>query len=77
MVVYPFYPESPYYLIKKGRPEKAKNALERIHGRGDPVLIEAELARITSVVQFSQEIQEAAATKGSLLAQCFQGPNLV
>jgi hypothetical protein len=40
-------------------------------------LLEAEMARLTEVVQFSEAIQEAAATKGSLLRQCFQGSNLV
>jgi hypothetical protein len=35
------------------------------------------MARLTEVVQFSEAIQEAAATKGSLLMQCFQGSNLV
>ncbi|PMD13435.1 general substrate transporter [Hyaloscypha hepaticicola] len=76
LVVYPFYPESPYYLIKKGRPEQARKALDKIHGRDDLALLEAEMARLTEVVQFSEAIQEAAATKGSLLRQCFQGSNL-
>jgi hypothetical protein len=77
IVIYPWYPESPYFLIKKGRMEQARKSLNKIHGSDDQDLIEAELARITDVVQFSDAIQEAAATKGSLLAQCFQGPNLV
>jgi hypothetical protein len=57
--------------------EQARKSLNKIHGSDDQDLIEAELARITDVVQFSDAIQEAAATKGSLLAQCFQGANLV
>lgn len=57
--------------------EQARRSLNKIHGSGDQILIEAELARIADVVQFSDAIQEAAATKGSLLAQCFQGSNLV
>jgi len=77
IVIYPWYPESPYFLIKKGRMEQARKSLNKIHGSDDQDLIEAELARITDVVQFSDAIQEAAATKGSLLAQCFQGANLV
>ncbi|PMD60991.1 general substrate transporter [Hyaloscypha bicolor E] len=76
IVIYPWYPESPYFLIKKGRMEQARKSLNKIHGSEDQTLIEAELARITDVVQFSDAIQEAAAAKGSLLAQCFQGPNL-
>jgi hypothetical protein len=57
--------------------EQARKSLNKIHGSGDQSLIEAEFARITDVAQFSDAIQEAAATKGSLLAQCFQGANLV
>lgn len=70
------YPESPYYLLKKGHTEKARKALNRIHGSKDQTLIDAEIKRITSNVAFSEEVRVAASRKGPLLVQCFQGTNL-
>ncbi len=74
---YPFYPESPYYLIKKGRTEQARNSLNRIHGSADQGLIDAEIARLEQAVAFSEEIRAAAQQKGAPFFQCFQGTNLV
>ena len=71
------YPESPYYLLKKGHAEKARKALNQIHGSKDQTLIDAEIKRITSNVAFSEEVRVAASQKGPLLVQCFQGTNLV
>ncbi|KAF2185845.1 general substrate transporter [Zopfia rhizophila CBS 207.26] len=76
LLLYPFYPESPYYLLKKGRPEEARQALNRIHGTGDRALIDAEMKRIEDAIATSEKIQQAAATKGPLLLQCWQGTNL-
>lgn len=77
LVFYPFFPESPYWLIKKGRVEDARKSLLRIHGRDDPVLIDAEVARIQGMVNFSEELKSQAAQKGIPVLQCLQGRNLV
>ena len=75
--IYPWFPESPYYLIQKGRVEEARKSLNRIHGSSDQGLIEAELLRIQSNITFSNELHAAATSaKGPILLQCFQKPNL-
>lgn len=76
MVVYPFYPESPYYLLKKGKPEQARQALNRIHGPGDQVLIDAEMSRINIAIASSEEIQQVISKESPLFFQCWQGTNL-
>jgi hypothetical protein len=63
--------------LKKGRNEQARKALNLIHGPGDQSLIDAEMRRIADTIDFSEEIQQAAAQKGPLILQCFQGTNLV
>ncbi|KAF2491375.1 general substrate transporter [Lophium mytilinum] len=73
---YPFYPESPHYLLSKDQTAKATKALTQIHGSGDPSLIDAELSRISANVRSSKEVQASAAQKGPLLLQCFRGTNL-
>jgi Sugar (and other) transporter len=77
MVVYPFYPESPYYLLGKGKPEHARKALNRIHGSGDQALIDAEMTRIKGLIVSNEETKQAAQERGPLLFQCWKGTNLV
>ncbi|KIW64068.1 hypothetical protein, variant [Phialophora macrospora] len=74
--LYPFFPESPYYLIKRGRTEEARKSLNKIHGSHDQALIEAEMVRITSNVEYSENLRTAAAQNGPLILQCFKGVNL-
>ncbi|EXJ80113.1 hypothetical protein A1O1_08255 [Capronia coronata CBS 617.96] len=77
LVIYPWFPESPYYLFKRGKPEKARKALNRIHGSSDQALIDAEMHRIRSNFEYSESLRMAAAQDGTpLLVQCFKGPNL-
>lgn len=73
---YPVYPESPYYLLKKGHTEQARVALSHIHGSKDQTLIDAEEKRIASNVAFSEDVRATASRNGPLLVQCFQGTNL-
>ena len=65
LVIYPWFPESPYYLLKRNRPEQARKSLIRIHGSGDQSLIEAEMVRIQQNVTFSEELKLAAQANGS------------
>jgi hypothetical protein len=73
----PFFPESAYYLIKKGKIEAAERALKRTHGSRDPQFLDIELKRLTENVRFSEQLKKEAAIGGPLLYQCFRGTNLV
>jgi hypothetical protein len=76
-VVYPFFPESPYFLIKKGQHDQARNALNKIHGSQDQNFISIELERIEKNVKFSEELAKVAAANGPPYYQLFRGTNLV
>jgi hypothetical protein len=73
---YPFFPESPFYLLKRERTEDAKTALAQIHGRSDQSLLDAELARIEAIIRASEEVGQEGQQKGPLFFQCFRGTNL-
>lgn len=73
---YPIFPESPYWLLKHGRPEKARKSLQWVHGRSDQSLIDAEMKRIQVAVNFSEELKRTTAAKGPEFLQLFQGSNL-
>lgn len=77
LAVWPFFPESPYWHIQNGRLEEARRSFERIHGRGDQVLICAEMDRIREVIRSSEELAAEAGARGPVYVQIFQGPNLV
>jgi hypothetical protein len=72
-----FFPESAYYLIKKGEIQAAERALKRTHGSKDPTLLDIELKRLTENVRFSEQLKKEAAIGGPLLYQCFRETNLV
>jgi hypothetical protein len=74
---YPFFSESPYYLLKKGQRAEARKSLSRIHGPGDQSLIDAEMMRIENAMIASEERKKAARHDGLTFLQCFQGSNLV
>ena len=76
-MLYPFFPESPYYLLQKGDIKRARESLVRMHGSDDQVLIDAEVTRIQSNVIASEEVKRAAQNNGPLVLQCFQGSNQV
>ena len=75
---YPWFPESPSYLLRKGREEEARKSLNRIHGSGDQSLIKAEMIRIQSNITFDDELRAAAGAQSNKpkLVQCFIKPNL-
>ena len=72
-----FFPESAYFLIKKGKTQAAKNALQRTYGSKDKEFLDIEYKRLTENVRFSEELKMQAALGGPLLTQCFRGTNLV
>lgn len=77
VVGYPLFPESPYYLLKKNKDLEARKMLERIHGRDDQSLIDAEVGRIKESIQTTQALEEQSGINGPPLFQCFKGVNLV
>lgn len=77
ILAWPFYPESPYYLLRKGRTEDARKSLRRIHGSGDSEFIEIELERIETNVRMSDEFLKETAVHGPVFYQVFRGVNRV
>ncbi|KAL2106793.1 hypothetical protein VUR80DRAFT_6210 [Thermomyces stellatus] len=76
LAAWPFFPESPYWHLKNRRPEKARKSLERIHGQGNPVLVEAEMQRIQEVIRSSEELATTAHAHGPVYFQIFKRSNL-
>lgn len=83
-VVWPFFPESPYWLVRRGRREDARRCLRRIHGISEEAFYDHEIARLEEEIRITSEIQDA--TTGSrvvkflgidisLEAECFDSAN--
>jgi hypothetical protein len=64
-------------LLKKNKNESARNSLDRIWGKNDQELINAEMERIQANVEFSEGMIAEAKLKGPLIVQAFQGTNKV
>lgn len=77
LIVYPFFPESPYWLLKNGKFDEARKSLNRIHGSHDQAFIDFEMKRLTGEVRESQELAEQTKLKGPPYLQIFQHQNLV
>ncbi|VTT83770.1 unnamed protein product [Fusarium fujikuroi] len=67
----PFAPETPWYLVRKGKIEEAKKSLIQLYGTG--VDIDAKLATIKETIA---EEQAASAEEASWI-QCFKGTDLI
>lgn len=67
----PFIPESPYWLVQKNKPEKAKRALERLSNAKEDV--SSRLAEIIATAEHERHIQSQAAQVSWL--DCFRGVN--
>jgi hypothetical protein len=77
LLVYPFFPESPYWLIKKGKHEEARKSLNKIHNSKKQELVDFEMERLEKNVRLSEELARMTAAKGPAFFQLFQGTNLV
>ncbi|KAF2014568.1 maltose permease [Aaosphaeria arxii CBS 175.79] len=73
MLFIPFVPESPYYLVSKGRVDDARRALARIR---DPIHhdVDAELLEIQNTLE--HERQQNSNTDSSSYLECFQKTDL-
>ncbi|KAK5308851.1 hypothetical protein LTR93_012349, partial [Exophiala xenobiotica] len=69
IIGYPFFPESPYWLLKRGKVEKAKRSLTTMYTARDEDLIAAEVIRLQAAVDFSEALHASVAHKGPLLLQ--------
>ncbi|ROV88418.1 hypothetical protein VSDG_09212 [Cytospora chrysosperma] len=65
-----FVPESPWWLVRRGKFDEAENALRRL--ASDKVDVKATLAMIRETDRLEQEIES-----GSTYWDCFKGVNLV
>lgn len=55
VLVWPFFPESPYWLIREDRHEAARKSLERMYGFDDPTFYEIEMKRLQEDVRLCEE----------------------
>jgi hypothetical protein len=82
--VWPFFPESPYWLVRRGRREEARRALRRIYGFSEEAFYEIEINRMEHEIRVNSELREAGTAEKktkflgvdiSLEAECFDTAN--
>lgn len=85
LVGYPFFPESPQWLLRQGRGEKARKSLKKIHGFKNDMFYTLEIRRMEEEIRISTEVQrnDGAATSKTIFGldfglhfECFRGTNL-
>ncbi|KAL1629321.1 hypothetical protein SLS56_005425 [Neofusicoccum ribis] len=70
----PFVPESPYYLVGKGRLDEARAALKKIRGSQAGFDLDEEVRAMQNTLD--HERQSRADTNQASYLECFQGENL-
>ncbi|ERS97062.1 hypothetical protein HMPREF1624_06391 [Sporothrix schenckii ATCC 58251] len=55
-VVWPWFPESPYWLIRHGRPDDAKKSLRRIYGFKEAEYYDIEVTRIQEEIRLTSQL---------------------
>lgn len=83
-VVWPFFPESPYWLVREGDTAKAKKSLRRVYGFKEEAFYDDEVRRMEDELRLTNEVQgnlDARHSKkflGINIAaelECFRGAN--
>jgi hypothetical protein len=81
---WPFFPESPYWLVRNGKMDQARKALRRVYGFKDTEFYDIEVRRLQEEIAFSREVQGSLETKQegtffgidlSAEMDCFHGTN--
>mgnify|MGYP005989075101 CR=1 FL=1 len=56
IVVWPFFPESPYWLVREGKSEAAKGSLQRMYGFEHSEFYEIEVRRLQEDVRLCEQM---------------------
>lgn len=56
LVVWPFFPESPYFLVREGKITQAKSSLRRMYGMDNEEFYDIEVRRLQEDVKLCEEI---------------------
>jgi hypothetical protein len=81
---WPFFPESPYWLVRCGRREEAKKALRRIYGFEEQEFYEIEASRLEEEIRLTSDLHGNVESRPprrilgvnvELEAQCFDATN--
>ncbi|OAQ60247.1 MFS transporter [Pochonia chlamydosporia 170] len=59
VVVWPFFPESPYWLVREGKFDQARKSLERMYGFSHPDFYDIEIHRLQEDVRLCEEMTGA------------------
>ncbi|KAJ5931506.1 hypothetical protein N7516_005995 [Penicillium verrucosum] len=78
-----FFPESPYWLVRRGRITQAKNELRKVYGFSDNSFYNIEIQRMEEEIRLTTEIQRTSDTANHKLfgvdmsaeVECFQSKN--
>lgn len=74
ILLFPLFPESPYFLLnKKNDPDAARAALYKLYGKNKHETVEAQLTRMQQSIKTAESLMHTTRT-GSFW-QVFQGQN--
>ncbi|KAK9233808.1 putative general alpha-glucoside permease [Lipomyces kononenkoae] len=82
--VWPFFPESPYWLVRQGKTARAREALQRVYGSNIDSFYDIEIHRLEEEIRIATELQGDLDAKHkaflgvniSAESECFKGVNL-
>jgi len=75
LIVWPLFPESPYYLLWKNHDEAgAAKSLRRLHGRSKEMFISSEIVRLNDSIQAANTLMHFG--KQPTILDAFRGANL-
>ncbi|CAK7229752.1 hypothetical protein SCUCBS95973_007334 [Sporothrix curviconia] len=76
IIGYPFFPESPYFILSKKHDQAAaEKQLGRIYGHEDQALLAAEVVRIQKLVDDDEAAKRLVLAQGPPILQAFRGTN--